>query len=865
MTRLVVLGPQAPAALPGTVVTLNRRAAARLGVRPLRLVELASEVLREAGVVQASPALSQRLLTGVVRQETAARDPGLTARAMMPAVRELLRLDGDLEALLADTSARVQTLARVALAYRAALRDRELIDGVEVMRRAAGLVQPQALSLTGHVRLLADERAFLNAVSADGSVVHLPWEDHPFFQDNLETAQKLEKLGWSVQRQGGERQGPSGAFLGGPGGQVTLHVLNSEEEEVRAALGQVKRLLLDGTDASQVVIAVQDDERWERLVRAVGEEYGLPIRTGTSTAASETRVGRWLLRVLQAAEQDLDFESVVRLLAHPLDAGLSGAEWQRVRARRPGTPAAWEDLGLQVTGLSWPAEAPRGQWTERVLALMDERGVTARAAHGQDVLALNFIRAELAVLGTPRREVIPAGQFMEELRDLLSLVTVPTQLGRQGVELLTPPALVGAEVAHVFILGLSDGGLPGAVQDDPVLDYVERRRLRSAGFEVETAASLSRRNAVTFWAALQAAGQVTCSYARFGAGSGLPSPYLAPLSPHESVPARHASSPEEARRAVLLAPSGASAYTDGVLAASRHAHGVEVRRLQEQAFDEFDGLNLPAVNVQERTFSASQLGVLGRCTFRWWLEYGLNLRETGDEVQVATLGRIRHAALQRAAERAAAERDQPELDVRESMLRDLDADWHDIEREEGWPQTDDWTRERPEHLTALRQAVSHPDFVTTGARPLAAEVTFQGEWMGFRVRGSVDRVDELGGDRVTVIDYKSGSSKPPGVQDAGRRLTLDLQLPIYAMTAIPAAYPDRKFGGAMYVSLRDGRVLDRLKLTMSEYELLAARLRTHLEAGAFPPRPDVDFKACRLCGWQATCRHGDRLERKVYP
>ncbi|MFC3860391.1 hypothetical protein ACFOPQ_06385, partial [Deinococcus antarcticus] len=201
-------------------------------------------------------------------------------------------------------------------------------------------------------------------------------------------------------------------------------------------------------------------------------------------------------------------------------------------------------------------KAKSSEWTALLTELMDARGVTARAGRGLDLIAMNFVRAELAVLATPWREELTRPQFFEELRDLLSLVTVPSQLGSQGVELLTPPSLIGAQVPHVFFMGMSDGSLPAPLQDDPTLDFLERKRLHAAGVAIETAATLSRRHAVTFWGALQASGAATFSYARLAPGSsGLPSPYLSPLGLTEATPSHYACSPEEARQAALQGES----------------------------------------------------------------------------------------------------------------------------------------------------------------------------------------------------------------------------------------------------------------------------------------------------------------------
>jgi ATP-dependent helicase/DNAse subunit B len=83
-----------------------------------------------------------------------------------------------------------------------------------------------------------------------------------------------------------------------------------------------------------------------------------------------------------------------------------------------------------------------------------------------------------------------------------------------------------------------------------------------------------------------------------------------------------------------------------------------------------------------------------------------------------------------------------------------------------------------------------------------------------------------------ITDYKSGRSKPQGVQDAGGRLSLDLQLPIYLQAALPSLWPELRPAGAAYFSLRGARVIDRARLSGSELEAFVQRLRAQLRGTA---------------------------------
>ena len=848
----------------GTVLTLNHRAAARLGARPMLLAALARDRVSQAGLAVASPVFAHRLMTRAVAEVLGVQEPAGTARALASSVREFLRLQlgpAGLESSGQVWPGRVLDVARLADAYKTLLRAEGLVDGVELACVAAG-VSPvrERLTLYGQLRLTPGELNFLDAVADAGSELYLPWENHPLFADNAAAAGWLEERGWTVFREDHPSTGLAGAFLGrGADPQGELHVFAQPEEEIRGALRRVKGLLRSGVRPEDVALVVMDDDAWAAQVSAVAWEYGVPLRLSVTRPLAETRVGRWLERALEAAEQGLTFEAVVRMLAHPLDAGLDGEAWQRIRLRRPEGKAAWTRTGVDLSALAWPASDHRAHWVERTVELLDARGVSARVRERTvDTLALSYLRAELEVLATPGNEVLDQGSYLNELRGLLSLVAVPTEVASRGVELLTPASLFGAEVPHLIVLGALDGVLPPALKDDPALDFLERRRMRAAGLPVETATTLTRRGQLDFWALLRSAsGSAEFSYARHGSKEGLPSPYLNLLPLLPGAERLEACSPEEARRGAL-ARNGT--YVDAVLSAARYAHGVEVGRASGQAHDGHDGILGEAIDPDALTFSASQLSNLGRCGFSWFLGTLLRLEDQNDEARHRHHGRLTHAALEAAARQAFGNTAEPRV----VMAGAIEAALAQAETQLEWPQTPEWQLERPELLARLQRVIAAPDFLAPEYVPFAAEVSFEGTWYGLKVRGLIDRVDRKG-EGLMIIDYKSGTTRPQGVQDTGGRLSLDLQLPIYLQAALPSVWPDFRPAGAAYFSLSSARVIDRVRLPGSELEAFVQRVRAQLALGALPPRPDAALKACGFCRFDVVCRGGARAARKAAP
>jgi len=173
-----------------------------------------------------------------------------------------------------------------------------------------------------------------------------------------------------------------------------------------------------------------------------------------------------------------------------------------------------------------------------------------------------------------------------------------------------------------------------------------------------------------------------------------------------------------------------------------------------------------------------------------------------------------------------------------------------------------WTRRRGEHLAHLRALIESPDFIPDDHQLLALEQRFEGEWHGWRVKGLVDRIDRTPSG-LELIDYKLGSSRGVGARDLEGRPSLDLQLPLYADVAAPAAFPDEPVARTRYLSLRQLREIPSTPPDDHELADLFARLRASLAAGFFPVEPDD--AVCQRCDLALVCRKGPHLDLKPLP
>ncbi|HKU20882.1 MAG TPA: ATP-dependent DNA helicase [Terriglobales bacterium] len=127
---------------------------------------------------------------------------------------------------------------------------------------------------------------------------------------------------------------------------------------------------------------------------------------------------------------------------------------------------------------------------------------------------------------------------------------------------------------------------------------------------------------------------------------------------------------------------------------------------------------------------------------------------------------------------------------------------------------------------------------------LSTEKTFQFSVQGMLVKGRIDRVDRIDGQRVAIVDYKTGTPKTE--VDARR----SLQLSIYALAAreLWGYVPER----LLFYNLETA---DEVSTTRDEKELRAAQERIaevarKMAAGEFEPTPGFH---CRSCQFRALC------------
>lgn len=800
----------------GMAVTPNNAAAASLGLTAVTLDTLARQALPESTV--ASPTQSREILKAAVDEVLGNCDILGFARYYAPAVRELLRLNADL-AHVASCGGRLRRLAEVAQTFKRLLAERGLIDAAQVFFEAARAVERSQVTVTGYPRLGLGELVFLEALAADGSQLILPYAEDALFTENMETAVLLEARGWVIVREPAKQVWQVG---------VPAEALRfpNQEAEVRGVLARVKRLLDEGVAPDTVSLIVRDEALYGPLILGIAREYGIDVAAYYALPLKNTRVGSWVVALMTMLSEAYRYEATTRFLAHPLTDRLDSELWASIRQMHPHTLQAWRALELDLPIL--PGYASRADF----LGILDKLWDAFDLKLPREQSALKSLRSSLASLEGSTR--LSRDTFLTELDDTLHSLTVPIKPGR-GVTVHTPLAVLGAELEHVFVLGLAEGVFPPELRGDAAFDYFERKALRTGGLPVETAPYATWREQLSFHSlASGVKTSMTLSYPEQLSNQLVePSYYfrLLGLTPQPSAQSR-AVSEQEVRLAELLETKGTG--TQGF--------EVEVARETAGPFDEFDGVTGVGVDVSDHEFSATQLSHLLSCPFKWFAAYVLKAGGPSEFEEDALLtGNLYHKTLELLAEES-----QGQGNIRAAMLDHLEAAFAAAEAALNVPDLPAWPTKRLEHLAVLREAVSAPAFMADDARIIETEHRFNATWQGFKVRGRIDRLDETP-EGLLITDYKTSSyvASP------------DVQLLIYEHAA-RAAYPEKEVA-ARYYSLKKVEVLPR-KIPDDLMERLS-RAKDALVTGTF--QPVASQENCAYCGFDMVCRKGPRLKGKT--
>jgi len=838
------------------------------------LESLTRNILCRRGLRIASTLLSRRLLQNAVREVSPTQDVEGTAKAFLSTIKDLFRSGVDLQILEQNLDPRIQQLGRVAIAYQAQLKSQKRIDAAQLYWQGAiNITYQKPYLFYGYFAPTKDELAIINAIAAQNSILVLPQSNLDL--QNQKAIEWLEKRGWEQQSRksrGVEENCSINRQLQQcfeqpwdlPAG-VSLNVYPNLEAEVRGVLTQVKILLTQGVATKDIVLVTNDEQLYGETVINTAWEYNLPVQVAYEIPLEQTRMGAWLKLLLEVIRDNFPFEATAKLLSHPLAKYMSEEIWLLARQQHPQGLSAWQELGLDLSLLNFEQNSyNRGVWIQQLQNILIEWDVLEKGKQwAKEITAYYRIQEALVELSKPIGQKSTKSSFIQEISEILALLTVPAQPGIGGIELHNPTALLGTNYSHVFVVGSGEGILPNAIVDDPLLDFYSRKQLVKQGLELETAIDIARRATFDFYCLLGiATKQIIFSYPELiDRAHILPSPYLTRLRLQPTtIDYLPLASIELARQVYLRQAKLLDIQTSESLLLPKIAQAWQVETQRESAIapNEYDGVIGISIPAQSKIFSASQLTQLGQCPFKWFSARLLKLKELPEAdsaLGAALRGNLYHRCLELSLSKIKTARDLAKFNQEQ-----LAQAFATAEQELNLTQLPGWDAQRQEHLDLLTLNLATAEFLPSEREVVATETRFDTQWYGLQIQGQVDRIDRTDAG-LTIIDYKTSGVTPAGVKDATGKANIDIQLAVY-QDAIAQQYSSETIDTAAYYSITKQKTISRPQKDPAELAEFAQRVKSHLEQGSYPVSPDVDRQACRYCDYDSVCRQGDRLSRK---
>jgi ATP-dependent helicase/nuclease subunit B len=592
----------------------------------------------------------------------------------------------------------------------------------------------------------------------------------------------------------------------------------------------------------------------------------------------------------------------------------------RVRARMNATRAEClqEWIEKLLATVPEPDEQKRCSVQDVVSAVTDFVESNATRSSSLDaagVGAINEALAKLRVLGPMATSL---GQAISFVRNCLEPLSVGASRARPGhLHVSALPAAGYAGRNNSFVVGLEEGRVFRDLVQDPVLLDQERIRLSSALPTTSDRSSEAVYTTVSRLAAL--GGRVCLSFSCRDlreARETLPSWVL--LQAARATSAKPELSYEDLDKRlgepVSLVPGSQEralsdagwwlatlrrAGTTGLPAVlktfARLEQGQAAIAARESAqFTPYDGLVPEAGKVMDpiltgEPVSSTRLQSLAECPFQFFLRYGLGLEAIEDEQRDPAVwldpmnrGSALHevyAQVVREARAIKTKITRKSFGARAQAIADQVL--NDLRRDAPPPFDESYRRERQAFLDDLDLFVKNEE-ESKGRTPVAIEVAF-GDGLGtdsddadplaqsraveiplgrgvvIRLRGRIDRIDQLADGSYEVVDYKTGGYYEPGYAGTFRGGRL-LQHALYSVAAVDLLKPlnpkPRVLRGVYYFPTRKGRASRREISRPSAAHLseLLTLLCQVVQLGAFICTSDDGD--CKFCKHGKACLSG---------
>jgi ATP-dependent helicase/nuclease subunit B len=554
---------------------------------------------------------------------------------------------------------------------------------------------------------------------------------------------------------------------------------------------------------------------------------------------------------------------------------------------------------------------------DAVVAYLDASAARTNALDAVAVAALKDSVAELRALGAFRCPLPVALRFIRERVEGLTVGGDRPRPGHLHISTLAQSGYSNRD--RLFVVGLEEGRVFPVAVEDPVLLDAEREkinpalRLSSDRTEEAVWAVLSRlatrgagattnhqpptvlsyscrdtreyRDTFPSWLMLQAhrvkTGDVTQSYPGLKDALGVPK---------SNVPESPADAASDA--AWWLGHRADAGVEEAVL---RAFPPLEQGRVADESrstdtFGEYDGYVPEAGPVldpcaHEKPVSATQLEGAAACPFRHFLERGLGLQPIEDDerdsdvwLDPLTRGSELHDLYALVMRRCRDEKRRPDLKKDGEWFVKCARQRLDVLRHEMPPPSGEvFDREVQDFIADLELFLRAETETEKGRTPVAFEVSFGnalddsepetlaqaepvtidlGNGLRFRLRGRIDRIDQIGPDSFEIVDYKTGGYYADGWTGTYRGGRM-LQHALYGLAAVELL--KRKYkrasitAGGYYFSSVKGRQERRIIPRPPAVALagVLADLRQVIASGTFVHASDED--ACKWCDFGHAC------------
>ncbi|MCU1229379.1 MAG: hypothetical protein JWO97_2263 [Acidobacteria bacterium] len=663
----------------------------------------------------------------------------------------------------------------------------------------------------------------------------------------------------------------------------------TKQSELERIAADVAELLANGVEPRAIGIVARSFDAYDaRLLNRFAAERGFTTTLGEEIPLTAHRLGRGLVSLLRLRERGFirgevlellrdGFEPRRRVKIDDLDvatrrARIAGGTVKELAAvqRRPFIDD-YLDIVAELEEVTAPLAAQlRGtQWSDALAALV----VRFRLETQQDVEAANELDAIAAIFrraGALRFDATAIIDLIEQH----SLAIPSRELPRVWAGDLLK--FRGRSFEHLFAVRMQDDVFPQRRIEDPLLPDTDRRLLN-----IREIGNGRDEEQLLFQLLFDAAAtSLRFSYAGTdGFGKVLRASQLlwgrALRPPQDGRSGRPHTAPPSQRQLQLLAKSGTRSVFDGYISAED---------LQ------------PRFRAALERISPTGLEDFGECPQKFLLKHILGVRDLDDperELQIhhREKGILDHGILERFyrglrdGDLDRAEASLPRLpdDLASALDVIVDEEFDRIESEAppfNRPMRDIERRATKRNLRDF-VAVDFRDLLARGLTPRHFEYTFGAKYgetanraesfaveaagVSIRVDGRIDRIDAgidaTTGERLRIIDYKSGQALRH--KDLDRKIDrgVRLQLALYAMAIAEFFGADAKSVSGAIKPLIQGEI----KAAKFTFELAdkEARLRETLELfagailrGIFPAFPNEtdDVNSCKYCPVSHSCR-----------